>query len=89
VSRKLTILSRLIPALRDNLPKGYESVSTHDLTPAPLIGIKDGEEYVEKLPQFDSDFDKLNQEAHKAGAVLRYVGVIDVTKKEIKASLEQ
>ncbi|UZJ54604.1 hypothetical protein CBS101457_003924 [Exobasidium rhododendri] len=89
VSRKLTILSRLIPSLRNSLPKGYESVATHDLTPGPLRGIKDGQEYVEKLPQFDTDFDTLNEEAQKSGSVLRYVGVIDVTKKEIKASLEQ
>ena len=89
VSRKLTILSRLIPSLRDSLPDGYKSVATHDLTPAPLTDIKDGQEYVEKLPQFDDDFDGLNKEAQKAGCVLRYVGVIDVARKEIKASLEQ
>jgi homoserine dehydrogenase len=89
VSRKLTILSRLIPQLQDSLPKGFESVSTHDLTPEPLRDIKDGQEYVDKLPQFDADFDKLNKEAQASNSVLRYVGVIDVEKKEIKASLEK
>lgn len=89
VSRKLTILSRLVPSLADSLPNGYESVSTHSLTPAPLQDVKDGNEYVTRLPEFDADYDKLNKEARNVGAVLRYVGVIDVQKKEIKASLEK
>lgn len=89
VARKLAILSRLIPSLRDSLPKGYQSVSTKSLTPAPLADVKDGEEFVKKLPQFDEEFDALNANAQKNGNVLRYVGVIDVQKKEIKASLEQ
>jgi homoserine dehydrogenase len=89
VARKLAILSRLIPSLRDALPQGYQSVATRSLTPAPLADVKDGQEYVDKLPQFDAEFDALNSEAQKNGNVLRYVGVIDVEKKEIKASLEQ
>lgn len=89
VARKLTILSRMIPSLREKLPKGYESVDTHNLTPAPLANIKNGQEYVDKLPEFDDAFDQLNQEAKKARNVLRYVGVIDVQKGVIKASLEQ
>ena len=89
VSRKLTILSRMVPSLQDKLVKGYQSVDTFDLTPAPLRDIKDGQEYVEKLPEFDADFDKLNKEAQEAGCVLRYVGVIDVEKQIIKASLER
>lgn len=89
VARKLTILSRMIPSLREKLPKGYESVDTHDLTPAPLSNIKNRQEYVDKLPEFDDAFDQLNEEAKKAGNVLRYVGVIDVQKGVIKASLEQ
>lgn len=89
VARKLTILSRQIPALRDSLPKGYQSVDTNDLTPASLASVKDGQEYVDRLPQFDADFDKLNQEAQSQDCVLRYVGVIDVKKGVIKASLER
>jgi homoserine dehydrogenase len=89
VARKLTIMSRQIPSLQDKLPKGYQSVDTFDLTPAPLASIKDGQEYVDKLPQFDADFDKLNEEAQKEGCVLRYVGVIDVKNGVIKASLER
>jgi len=42
-----------------------------------------------KLPDYDGDFDKLNEEARKDGKALRYVGVIDVEKGEVKASLER
>lgn len=88
VARKLAILSRLVPELKEQLPEGYLSVPTHSLTPAPLADVKSGEEYVQRLPEFDSDYDKLNKEAFDQGSVLRYVGVIDVKKREIKASLE-
>ncbi|PWN28971.1 putative HOM6-homoserine dehydrogenase [Jaminaea rosea] len=89
VSRKLTILSRLIPSLTDKLPKGFESVPTHSLTPAPLESVTSGDEYVQKLPEFDGDFDKLNAAAREEGCVLRYVGVIDARAGEVKASLEK
>lgn len=89
VARKLAILSRLVPQLQDALQHGYQSVSTHSLTPAPLSDAKDGQEYVQRLPEFDGDYDALNKEAQQQGSVLRYVGVIDVKNKEIKASLEK
>lgn len=62
---------------------------THSLTPAPLESVTSGDEYVQKLPDFDGDFDALNKAARDEGCVLRYVGVIDVEKGEIKASLER
>ena len=42
-----------------------------------------------RLPEFDTEFDTLRAEAQKEGKVLRYVGVIDVEKGVIKASLEK
>lgn len=42
-----------------------------------------------RLPEFDGQFDKLRSEAQKEGKVLRYVGVIDVKARLIKASLEK
>lgn len=42
-----------------------------------------------RLPEFDQDFETLNSEARKSGKALRYVGVIDVEKGEVKASLER
>jgi homoserine dehydrogenase len=41
------------------------------------------------LPAYDAEFDKLREEALKEGKVLRYVGVVDVKNRVIKASLEK
>ena len=89
VARKLTILSRLVPELTDALPKGYDSVLTTSLVPSALDGLKSGDEFIARLPEFDAEFDQLRSEAYAEGKVLRYVGVIDVDKKLIKASLER
>ncbi|KAE8263758.1 hypothetical protein A4X09_0g7147 [Tilletia walkeri] len=91
VARKLTILARLLPEEFDpksTLPEGYASVDTKSLTPAPLAEVTDPKVYVDRLPEFDADFDSLRKQAFAKGEVLRYVGVIDVEKKVIKASLE-
>ncbi|KAL9933854.1 hypothetical protein V8E36_007512 [Tilletia maclaganii] len=91
VARKLAILTRLLPNKFDpktTLPEGYASVDTKSLTPEPLAQVSDPAEYVNRLPDFDADFDNLRKQAFDKGEVLRYVGVIDVEKKVIKASLE-
>ncbi|PAV15163.1 aspartate kinase homoserine dehydrogenase [Pyrrhoderma noxium] len=89
VARKLTILSRTIPALRSALPEGYKSVETRSLVPKAIDGLATGSEFMSRLPEFDTEFDTLRAEAQKEGKVLRYVGVIDVEKGVIKASLEK
>lgn len=87
VARKLTILSRYVPALRASLPDGYKSVDTKSLVPAELEGAKTGDEFVARLPEFDAHFDGIRAAAAKEGKVLRYVGVINIDGT-IKASLE-
>lgn len=89
VARKLTILSRYVPSLRNKLPDGYKSVSTKSLVPAALDGLDSGDEFIAKLPEHDRDFDKLRSDAFKEGKVLRFVGVIDVASGVIKADLER
>ncbi|EJC98284.1 uncharacterized protein FOMMEDRAFT_143345 [Fomitiporia mediterranea MF3/22] len=89
VARKLTILSRTIPALRTALPLGYKSVDTRSLVPSALDGLATGDDFMSRLPEFDGEFEALREEAQKEGKVLRYVGVIDVEKRVIKASLEK
>ncbi|KAG8849123.1 hypothetical protein FRB96_000909 [Tulasnella sp. 330] len=90
VARKLTILSRMIPSLRNNLHKGYESVSTTSLVPDILASPEvTGTDFLQHLPDFDSHFAKMKDDALKDGKVLRYAGVVDVEKGEIRASLEQ
>lgn len=88
VARKLTILSRLIPELANVLPEGYTSVDTQSLTPEGLRSETDAETYVRRLPEFDAEFDELRAKAQSNNSVLRYVGVIDVEKRIIRAGLE-
>ena len=90
MARKLTILSRIIPSLRNNLHKGYESVSTTSLVP-PILAAPEvtGADFLQHLPDFDSHFADMKEEALKEGKVLRYAGVVDVEKGEIRASLEK
>ncbi|EIN08492.1 hypothetical protein PUNSTDRAFT_52884 [Punctularia strigosozonata HHB-11173 SS5] len=89
VARKLTILSRFIPSLRAALPDGYQSVSITSLVPPDLEGIATGDEFLERLPELDDNFDRTRGQAAEEGKVLRYVGVIDVASGEIKADLVQ
>ncbi|GJN89165.1 hypothetical protein Rhopal_002139-T1 [Rhodotorula paludigena] len=95
VARKLTILSRILsinpstlPAL-PSLPEGYASLSTETLIPAALASIASGDEFVQKLPEHDAEFDQLRAEAEKEGKVLRYVGVIDRQSGVVKCGLEK
>lgn len=90
VARKLTILSRLLasPTL-PALPEGYASLPTATLIPAALENIATGEEFVKRLPEFDAEFDKMRSDAEAEGMVLRYVGVIDCVKGEVKCGLEK
>jgi homoserine dehydrogenase len=89
VARKLAILARSIPSLRSALPDGYLSVSTRSLVPDALASITSGSEFVDRLPEYDAEFEKLKAEAREEGAVLRFVGVIDVEKGVVKADLEK
>jgi len=89
VARKLTILSRYIPSLRTALKDGYQSVQTRSLVPAELEGVETGDEFIEKLPEYDAQFDKMRSDAFKRGKGLRFAGVVDVTTGVIKADLEE
>lgn len=89
VARKLTILSRYIPSLSSALPDGFKSVATTSLVPAALEGVKTGDEFIAKLPEFDTHFDAMRAAAAAEGQVLRYVGVVDVQTGTIKADLEK
>ncbi|KZT54614.1 hypothetical protein CALCODRAFT_556818 [Calocera cornea HHB12733] len=88
VARKLTILARLLPETPIPLPEGYLSVPTSSLSPEGLETLEDGDEYVEKLKDSDVEFEQMRKRAEQMGQVLRYVGVVDVEKCTVQASLE-
>jgi homoserine dehydrogenase len=95
VARKLTILSRTItlsPATKSTpLPslQSFQSVQTASLIPQALEGIASGDEFVARLPEFDATFDEKRKKASQNGKVLRFVGVVDAEKGEVKAALEE
>lgn len=91
VARKLTILSRMLggPLLDVVLPHGYRSVDTRSLVPSELTDVVDGTEFMRRLPEFDAPIARLREDAAREGCVLRYVGVIDVESKIVRASLEK
>jgi homoserine dehydrogenase len=85
VARKLTILAR-ISGLDIESPTSFPVQS---LIPKELEGCKSGDEFLQRLPEFDSEMDKLKKEAESEGKVVRFVGSIDVGKKDVKVGLEK
>ena len=51
-----------------------DDVPVRSLVPEPLRSCKTADEFMQRLPEFDSDMTKLQQEAEAAGECLRYVG---------------
>lgn len=85
VARKLTILARIA-----GLPvQDPTSFPVQSLIPKELETCQSGNEFLEKLPNFDADMDKLKQEAANEGKVVRFVGSIDVASKQVKVGLEK
>ena len=93
VARKLTILARIIPEMKDeqgNFPllHGYRSVETASLIQdVPASAVSNGDEFMKWLPEQDAHFAQMREEAENEGSVLRYVGVVDVKNKVVKAEL--
>ncbi|KAF2086782.1 homoserine dehydrogenase-like protein [Saccharata proteae CBS 121410] len=85
VARKLTILARLA-GLSVESPTSFPVQS---LIPKELESCQSGDEFLEKLQQFDQQMDALKEEAAKEGKVVRFVGSIDVPKGEVKVGLEK
>jgi homoserine dehydrogenase len=75
VARKVTILARL---------SGYEvksptSFPVQSLIPKPLETAASAEEFLQRLPDYDSELDKLRAEAEAENKVLRFVGKVDLS----------
>lgn len=89
VARKLTILAR-IAGLEVSSPDSFpiDSLIPEELAsiPSTAAGI---DEFMKRLPEFDSRMADLKMKAETAGKVVRYVGSVDVGKKEVKVGLQQ
>ena len=85
VARKLVILARLVGL---NIA-GTDSFPVQSLIPQELEGVESGEEFMERLGEFDGQMDEVKDDAVKEGKVVRFVGSIDVGKKVVKVGLEK
>ncbi|KAI2610148.1 homoserine dehydrogenase-domain-containing protein [Hypoxylon fragiforme] len=84
VARKLTILARLA-----GLPiESPTSFPVQSLIPKELDSVSSGDEFLQRLPEFDSQMEETKAEAQKQGKVVRFVGSIDVATKAVKVGLE-
>ncbi|KAM0286803.1 hypothetical protein ACHAQH_000823 [Verticillium albo-atrum] len=85
VARKLTILARLA-----GLPvESPASFPVQSLIPKELESCSSGDEFMEKLPNFDLEMEQTKVSAEKEGKVVRFVGSIDVSSKQVKVGLEK
>lgn len=85
VARKLTILARLA-GLEVESPTSFPVQS---LIPKELESVATGDEFLEKLPAFDSQMEETKAEAEREGKVVRFVGSVDVVAKQVKVGLEK
>ena len=70
------------------LPHGYQSVETTSLIQdAPAHAISNGDAFMQWLPERDAHFTQMREQAENEGSVLRYVGVVDVKNRIVKAEL--
>ncbi|ANB12288.1 homoserine dehydrogenase [Sugiyamaella lignohabitans] len=85
VARKVTILARL-----SGLPvESPTSFPVDSLIPKPLESAASADEFLEKLPEYDGELDKLRQEAQAENKVLRFVGKVDIAAGAVKVGIEK
>lgn len=83
VARKVTILARI-----SGLPvKDAKSFPVQSLIPKELESVASGDEFLEKLPEFDDRMENLKKEAAKEGKVLRFIGSVDVPNKKTSVQI--
>ena len=85
VARKLVILARVAGLeIQDT-----GSFPVQSLIPKELETCKSADDFLSRLPEFDSQMSSLRDEAAKDGKVVRFVGSIDVAKEECKVGVEK
>jgi homoserine dehydrogenase len=89
VARKLTILAR-IAGLEVQGPDAFPIESLIPAELAALPSTADGiAQFMTELPKFDAQMAAIKEGAETQGKVVRYVGSVDVAKKEVRVGLQQ
>ena len=76
VARKLVIMARL-GGLEIS---GTDAFPVQSLVPPALQKVGSIDEFLQRLPEFDGEMEKMREEAAAKGEVLRYVGSVDFEK---------
>ena len=89
VARKLVILARLIgPPLP--YVEGIDSFPVQSLIPPELASPDlSTSDFLAQLPKFDTRMEDIKKSAKAKGKIIRFVGRIDVDKREVKVGMEE
>lgn len=84
VARKLIIFARLA-----GLPvESAYSIPIESLVPKDLEALQTGDEFLQRLPDFDAQMESVKAEAQAQGKVPRYVGSVDMASGTVKVGPE-
>jgi aspartokinase/homoserine dehydrogenase 1 len=85
VGRKILILAR-----ESGVTCELEQVEIENLVPIELRELKNGEEFLQRLPDFDTEFHKRAEAAEKNNKKLRYIAVCDLgAELSLSVSLQE
>ncbi|GJP81058.1 hypothetical protein CLOP_g11238 [Closterium sp. NIES-67] len=84
VARKVVILGR-----ECGLRLELDQVPVQSLVPEALQHVASVDEFMQRLPEFDHEMEAKRKAAEEKGEVLRYVGVVDMDKREGRVELRQ
>lgn len=82
-ARKVTILAR-IAGFEVESPSAFPVDS---LVPKELESLATGAEFLQRLPEFDADFQKRKDDALAENKVLRYVGLVDFKANKVSVAI--
>ncbi|KAL8862005.1 MAG: hypothetical protein Q9178_001460 [Gyalolechia marmorata] len=85
VARKLVILARMVGLQIEST----SAFPVQSLIPTQLESCSSGNEFIEKLPAFDDEMEKVKAKAEEKGKVVRFVGSIDVASKAVEVGLKE
>ncbi|KAE9368195.1 homoserine dehydrogenase [Stipitochalara longipes BDJ] len=68
--------------------QSHSSFPVESLIPKELESCTSGEEFMQKLHEYDSRMEEIKAAAEKEGKIVRYVGRIDIQSKQIRVGLE-
>lgn len=85
VARKLVILARLAGLKVEST----SSFPVQSLIPKDLESVQSADEFMQRLPEYDTEMEMIKQEAAKEAKLVRFVGSIDVPKQNMKVGLEK